>query len=361
MQIVPRIKTQPRSSMSTLHRRIEAMVEEVINHNEQLNRDLEAESAQARKTAEANRADARTMVIACCGLAILIAAIVAFLLVRAILRPVGQLKEAAERVAEGDLDAQIEVVGQDEFSRLARSFNQMVEDLKQHQTQLLQSHRLASVGQLAAGVAHEVNNPLGVILGYAKLLRRSASEEMKGELQIIEDEATQCQTIVRELLDLARPDALVANDFDLVALVQECVENIKHSGDFVARVVSVQEHSGSCMVRGDRSRLRQVVLNLLTNSLQSGADAQVDVSIKDAKDGTHLVVADTGVGMPLEVQERITEPFFTTKDKGTGLGLAISQNIVDAHGGKIEFVSSPNQGTRVSVWLPQQNTDGGLA
>ncbi|MBK7580135.1 MAG: HAMP domain-containing protein [Myxococcales bacterium] len=260
-------------------------------------------------------------------------------------------REGAAHIARGDLSTQIRLEGSDEFSDLADAFNQMAADLQRHQDSAVRSQKLATVGQVVAGVAHEINNPLGVILGYLKLMRKNATlTELAGEeLRIVEDEAHQCQRIVRELLDLARPPRFEGYPVDLGELVKESVERLGESKRGAAGVEV--ECSGVSLVRGDQTQLREVVANLLINAMEAGGE-HVEVHVVGRNGGVQLEVSDTGVGMDAAVRERAFEPFFTTKPRGTGLGLAVTQAIVHAHGGEISIDSNEGHGTRVRVDLP---------
>lgn len=194
-----------RAEVQRLHDQTEALVNRVVALNEELNRDLERRSDEARRAQAALLSRARAVQLACFALALLIGAGVGFVTVRSILRRLSALRAGAREIATGNLAARIAEHGGDELSELAGAFNRMAADLAHHQDALVRSQKLAAIGQVAAGVAHEINNPLGVILGYAKLLSRGGGADPNEGLGIIEDEARQCQRIVQGLLDLARP------------------------------------------------------------------------------------------------------------------------------------------------------------
>src|SRR5262249_13569433 len=272
--------------------------------------------------------------LVCFGLAIVVATMVGLWLMRSILRPIAALRGGTERVGAGDLQSRIDLPEGDEFAALAASFNQMTADLRRNQEALVRSHKLASIGQIAAGVAHEINNPLGVILGYTKVLRKERDGE---ELQIIEDEVNQCRRIVQDLLDLARPQRLELQPIDLAEVARDAVQRLG---------VDV-EVAGHLCGTGGEAKPRQVIVNLVMNAIEAPS-TRVTVGVERGV----LVVSDDGPGMTSEVLAHVFEPFFTTKRNGTGMGLAIAQAIVDAHGGRIEIASTPGEGTRVSVSLP---------
>ncbi len=359
--ILAALARDDRTGVRGFHDAMESEVNRVVALNDELNGMFEAGSAAARTRAERLRTQARVVVLLCFGLAIAIAAAVGFLLMRSILKPVSALRKGAQRVGAGDLSARIQVRGTDEFAELAASFNQMAEDLARHQAELVRSQKLASIGQVAAGVAHEINNPLGVLLGYVKLLRRDQGRAMSEELKIIEDEALQCQRIVQGLLDLARSPRRETEAVDLVDLARDAVERLRESGKLDGVRVEAPAATVQALARGDEAKLRQVILNLVLNAVEAAAgagrpDGRVTLSATTHAGEAVLEVADTGPGMTPEVRARAFDPFFTTKPKGTGLGLAIAHAIVDAHDGRIEIDSEPEQGTRVSLRLPAADT-----
>ncbi len=270
---------------------------------------------------------------------------------RSVARPMARLSEGAARLAAGDLDARIEVHSPDEFGALARQVNAMARSIKDHQERLVQSEKLAGIGRLAAGVAHEINNPLAVILGYVKLLRRKADGEVAEDLRIIEDESMRAQEIVEGLLDLSRPLATPPEPVDLKELCQEAAARLAETGRLAGATVEV---SGLARVMAHPQKLRQVMLNLIKNGAEaSGPAGTVEVRLAQAPaGGVEIVVSDSGPGLPAEASQRLFEPFFTTKPAGTGLGLAVSLGIVQAHGGTLEADSPVAGGARFTIRLP---------
>jgi two-component system, NtrC family, sensor kinase len=270
---------------------------------------------------------------------------------RSVARPVARLGDGAARIAAGDLDARIEIDSPDEFGALARQFNAMTSSLKDHQERLVQSEKLAGIGRLAAGVAHEINNPLAVILGYVKLLERKAEGELAEDLRIVRDEALRAQVIVEGLLDLSRPLATAPEAVDLKELCDEAVARLASTDRLAEATVEVQ---GAARVEGHPQKLRQVVLNLIKNGAEAaGAGGRVEVELSQLPGGgARLVVSDSGAGLPAEAAHKLFEPFFTTKPTGTGLGLAVSLGIVQAHGGTLEADSPVGTGARFTIRLP---------
>jgi signal transduction histidine kinase len=226
----------------------------------------------------------------------------------------------------------------------------MTARLERHQRELVQSQKLASIGRLCAGVAHEINGPLGIILGYAKVIRKEGADDEA--LGAIEDEARQCQRIVQALLDMSRQEIPRFAPVDLVQLAQDGVDRLKATGKLAGREVVVKHATAPVIAFGDEAKLRQVVLNLLSNAAEATRESgRIHVEARVLRGRAVLSVSDDGPGMSPSTKEHLFEPFFTTKDEGTGLGLAISRAIVEAHRGEIWFEPAPRGGTRVEVRL----------
>jgi signal transduction histidine kinase len=215
----------------------------------------------------------------------------------------------------------------------------------------VRSQKLASIGQVAAGVAHELNNPLSVILGYTKLLRANPGPHAD-DLGIIESETRQCQRIVAELLDLARPHRLDVQPVDLAMLAREAVDRLEDAGALHDRKVEVVARA-PVVVPADAGRIRQVIANVVVNAAEATASTgKITIDARSEADVAILTVADDGPGIPPDMLAQVFDPFVTTKPHGTGLGLAIVYAIVDAHGGQISIASSAETGTCVSLRLP---------
>ncbi|MDY7229857.1 sensor histidine kinase [Hyalangium rubrum] len=270
---------------------------------------------------------------------------------RSVALPVARLEAGASRLAAGDLSTRIEVDREDEFGRLARQFNRMTEALQEHQQRLVQSERLASIGRLAAGVAHEINNPLGVILGYVRLLQRKAEGALAEDLRIIEEETLRSRDIVEGLLDLSRPQQVSGESVDLRQMAEEIFSRLRESAQASGPALLLE---GQGHVAGNPRRLHQVLTNLVKNAVEAaGARGRVIVAIHALDQALALTVRDSGPGLPPEARERLFEPFFTTKPHGTGLGLAVSQAIAQAHGGSIQARTHPEGGAEFTLLLPR--------
>jgi two-component system NtrC family sensor kinase len=327
--IVPAVLAGRTADAHMEHARALAIVGRIQERTDRLAKRFEDAIGELQAFAQATRDRTVAWSLFFLVLSPFLAAGVAIYLGRKVARPLALLRAGAERLAGGDLDTRIAVAGHDEFGQLANQFNSMVASLKEQQHRLLQSERLASVGRLAAGVAHEINNPLGVILGYTRLLRKKASGPLAEDLAIVEEETLRCQEIVEGLLDFSRPVEVGSQSVDLRGLCDDVVARLAEASPTPGVVVTV---AGQGTATGTASKLRQVLLNLIKNAIEAAApQGQVDVQIENSS----VWVRDSGSGLDAEARERLFEPFFTNKPRGTGLGLAVSQAIARAHGGEI--------------------------
>ncbi|HEY6001495.1 MAG TPA: HAMP domain-containing sensor histidine kinase [Anaeromyxobacter sp.] len=289
------------------------------------------------------------------GIAPLFTAGVALFIGRSVSRPLALLGEGAARVASGDLDARIELDTEDEFGILAAEFNAMTAALKEHQRKLVESEKLAGIGRLAAGFAHEINNPLMVLLGFVTRRRREAQGKHARELEIEEREILHCKEIVQELLDLARPLDARGGPVNLRELCDDVVSTLRSSGNLEVQRAAVE---GAATALGAPGKLRQVVVNLVKNAAEAtGPSGSIDIGIASAGPWAEITVNDDGPGIGADVRARLFEPFFTTKSNGTGLGLAVSRSIAHAHGGDIE-VGHPARGASFKLRLPSAEDAG---
>jgi signal transduction histidine kinase len=239
----------------------------------------------------------------------------------------------------------------------------LVEDLTELETleaELVHSERLASVGRLAAGVAHEIGNPVTGIASLAQNLRdESDPAEVRLSVQQILEQTQRITSIVQSLMTYSHSgdESRDREAFDLCSIVEEAVQLVRlsHRGKQMDYALSCPD---SLMVVGERQRLLQVVVNLLTNAHDaSEPGAQVQINVTPGNDGVTLVIKDQGKGITKQNIEHIFEPFFTTKSpgEGTGLGLSLVYKIVQDHGGRVSVDSKVDIGTRMAVWLPRSD------
>ena len=356
-ETLPAIERGEVDKVRELHAATELVVVQALDAVEELSMRFEERSEAAQARADRLRMRTRWTALLCFGLSALLVAITAVLTTRSISSRVAALRAAARELGRGDLKRRTRLTGTDEFAEIAHGIDEMAADLERHQEQILRANRLASIGQVAAGVAHEINNPLGVILGYVKTMRRTPARDDEG-LDVIEEEANQCRRIVEGLLDLARPQELWSETFDLVGLARDGVERLEASGTLDGHEVSVHADATTVIVTADPGRLRQVFVNVLTNAAEatpSGGTIAVEIA-SNAEGSAVVTVRDSGSGIPATVRARLFEPFVTTKRGGVGLGLAIAQSIMEAHRGRITCdVGGADGGTAVHITLPTQD------
>jgi two-component system NtrC family sensor kinase len=291
---------------------------------------------------------------------ILLAGVVAVPIARVITRPIAMLVEANRRLAQGDMTVRVQARGGGELAALKQSFNTMIETLHRTQQELLHKERLASVGQLAAGVAHEINNPLGTILLLADVMRKEARADnpWRDDLSMIINETTRCKTIVAALLNFARQQEVLAQDVDLHTLLDQAIEAVSHQPSFERIEVVRQFYAAPLTLQGDPNQLKQVFVNLLNNAadaIENGGT--ITLACRPVDDQwVEVCVSDTGCGIPEEHLPRLFTPFFTTKapGRGTGLGLSIIYGIIKMHRGQISVRSQVGQGTTFTVTLPKR-------
>lgn len=241
-------------------------------------------------------------------------------------------------------------------------FHFLIKDISQRkamQEQLLQADKLASIGQLAAGVAHEINNPLGIILGYTQLLIREepAGTERYEDLKTIEKHARTCKSIVEDLLSFARRSHTKKEPALVHDLIHDVLNVVRHNLELRRIEVDAQLAPGVPPVVVDRDKMRQVFMNLIMNAQQAiGKDGKISIRtfLEDERKFVHISIADTGTGIHPRHLPRIFDPFFTTKStgEGTGLGLSVSYGIVKDHGGEILVASELGKGSVFTVLLP---------
>ncbi|MCB9693004.1 MAG: HAMP domain-containing histidine kinase [Alphaproteobacteria bacterium] len=281
---------------------------------------------------------------------------------------VDALVRKARRVATGDFDEPAEISGGDELTTLATELNLMAGQLKRAQKvtaaaaqarveaeiQLRHADRLRTVGQLAAGIAHELGTPLNVITGRASLLMRSlpsGGPEHTGA-RVVREQAERITQIVRRLMDYSRPAPARKAPTDVARLVDETLELLQSTLKGVTTGRQGPDHLEADV---DPEQLRQVLTNLVFNAAQAvGGDGTVHVRLAGDADTLRIDVDDDGPGVPAELRERVLEPFFTTKEpgEGTGLGLSVVDGIVRDHGGRLEVGSSDLGGARFTVRIP---------
>ncbi len=280
---------------------------------------------------------------------------------RMITRPLNQLKELVEanrRVSEGDMTVRVPVRAGGEVGLLTSSFNSMLDTIQRTQDQLIQSEKLASLGQLAAGVAHELNNPLGTILLYADIVKKELGPESpySDDLEVILSETKRCKNIVAALLEFARQNQVIAQPTNLNNLILSIVELHLKRCEASSVEVHLKLDPSLPNVQADPNQITQVLINLIENAIDAMPEGgKLYIRSRNEPQGmVTLEFEDTGIGIPPEHLSKLFTPFFTTKPlgKGTGLGLAIIYGIIKMHRGQIFVTSEVNRGTKFTVQLP---------
>jgi len=279
------------------------------------------------------------------------------------LKELRQLSNTSRRVSRGDLNARAPLTSGGEVGELAASFNNMLDTLQATQEQLIQSEKLASLGQLAAGVAHELNNPLSTILLFSDVLLRESEpdDQHRSDLETIARETQRCKTIVGSLLDFARQHQVEAQDLNLNAFIETIIDIEKKHERYAGVAIKTELAPDNPSIQADPAQLQAVFTNLMTNAAEAMSEGgQLTIQTTPGPIGRiTITIEDTGEGILPENLPKLFTPFFTTKPvgKGTGLGLAIVYGIVKMHRGQIDIQSEVGKGTTVTIQLPIQLGD----
>ena len=333
--------------------------------------------------------------------AMLIVAVLSWLFVwREVGQPIKALKKGTEHLSRGELGYQIEERSQDEVGDLAHSFNgmslqlrtaneeivnwaktledrvvQKTKELNRAHDHVLHVEKMASIGKMAAVVAHEVNNPLSGILTYAKLLRKwvgtgtiehEKREEAMECLDLIASESRRCGDLIKNLLTLSRTAPMNVQSTDLHTVIDRCLLLVRPQLEQGGIEVQLKIEKGLPLVPCDPAQIEQVLLILIMNAkdaMPRGGNLWIETRLSNAEPAIEIQVRDDGAGIAPDVLSHIFEPFMTTKERGhsVGLGLAISRGIVERHKGHIEVESVLGRGTAFTITLPSQAADASLA
>lgn len=305
------------------------------------------------------------------GIALVISLILGDIGVRLIARPIRSLSRNLLSYAQGEHNQRMETSARfDEIRDMENAFNTMADSLDRAgeerdkaQHMMLQSAKLASIGQMAAGIGHELNNPLNNILSYAKLLERSidsTNERVKSDLKSLKEEAVRASEIIRGILNFARQVPPHYAPFNIRDWLQDTINLVRQSAK-TAGIRLAYECSEDLILEGDRSQLQQALINLLINAIQSGpSGTEVMVSVTSDGQNVTIRVIDAGSGIATNIIDYIYDPFFTTKPEGegSGLGLSISLGIVERHQGRLTLMNNPDKGVTATMVIPlRQNPD----
>ncbi|MGC9196830.1 MAG: ATP-binding protein, partial [Syntrophobacteraceae bacterium] len=317
----------------------------------------------------------RTAVLTTAALVILICMLAAFFLSRQIARPISAIAKASREMANGSFDQRISYSRHDEIGTLSESFNSMAEDLSslidslkqkemslrraydelmQTEKQLVQSEKMAAIGELVAGVVHEMRNPLSSVKLNFQIIGRSLSRPtpLHEHYSIGLDQITQLEKMLSSLLDYSKPISFEKVPFRLETVLAESMLQLQPLTK--DRAIEVLKQGPIANVLGDPEQIRQVFTNIVKNAIESaGPSGKVEVTLKTAGENTNNIpiveVRDNGPGISQQDIKRIFQPFFTTKRDGTGLGLSIVKKIMEAHGFRVSVFSEEGAGTVVSL------------
>ena len=316
-------------------------------------------------------------------LLILIWASITLCMLKLVYTPIKQLMNHARELGTGNLDARVRIASTDEMGYLALTMNEMTlklkkshdqleewgrtlerkvaertQELERMQAQLIRSEKLASLGELAAGIAHEINNPLTGILVYSSLIKNDArlDPDLKNDLDTVIQETERCATIVRGLLDFSRASVPQKTWLSVHDVLDASLALVKKQAQLRNITINLDYCPVVAPIFADPQQLEQVFVNIFLNASYAMADGgTLTIATTTDREGTGVVVKiiDSGCGIPEENLPKIFDPFFTTKDsRGTGLGLSISYGIVESHGGTIEVESALGVGTTFIIHLP---------
>jgi len=302
---------------------------------------------------------------------------------------IDQLRRGAEVIEQGQLDYRLRIESGDEIELLSKQFNSMASkleeshqtlekkveertrELKESQEAMVQQEKMVGIGQLAAGIAHEMNTPLGTILGYAQMLREDLAQQPAtsanlADVEEIIGQAGRCRDLVKNLLNFSRRSSTEKKNASINDIIRKILSLIQHDFEMKGVHLQLSLDPNIPLARVNENEIAQVILNLSNNaadSMPDGGDLQIFTRYENESNRICIELHDTGCGIEEMDRTRVFEPFFTTKEvgKGTGLGLSICYNIVENHVGTIEFDTVLGKGTTFRVYLPagiDPRTDG---
>jgi signal transduction histidine kinase len=304
------------------------------------------------------------IVIVAAGGAVAICFVTLIVMLVLIQRPLEELKRVIGRVSEGDLGARVDFAKRnDDVGQLGQQFNDMIRQLEEnraeierlHQREMARAEHLATIGELAAGLAHEIRNPLAGIGGVVEVMGRELPPESSSRtvLPEVQGEIQHIQAILNDLLAYARPRPPEFHPADLNATVEQAVFLARQQVRTKPIEITLEPEKRLPRILHDPVQVQQVILNLLLNGIQAISNqGKIVVALRQEREYAVVRIRDNGTGISPESLPRIFKPFFTTRKEGTGLGLPLARGIVESHEGRIEVTSEPGRGAQFEVWLP---------
>jgi len=317
------------------------------------------------------------------ALSVVLLLTILFFITSSIIHPLKSMVFATNQIAQGELNQKVDIDFQDEIGQLAHSFNQMTENLKkaneklilwgktlekrveertkelqEMQDSLIQSEKMASLGKMSAGVAHEINNPLtSILINTHLMLEKTEKTHLFHEyLSLIADETIRCTNIVKGLLEFSRQNPPQKAYTDINEIIRQTLQLLEHQAAFHNIRVTRKLGESLPQIKVDKDKVKQVFWNLMINAAEAmpnGGTLTIASQLSEDEKYIEVIFTDTGVGIPAEYLNKLFDPFFTTKGSGTGLGLAVSYGIIEQHQGKIEVRSEPGKGSVFTVRLPR--------
>jgi signal transduction histidine kinase len=304
------------------------------------------------------------MILGALAFGVLICFILLSVLLVLVEQPLEELMRTIDRVRRDDLTARVDFAKRaDDIGKLGQQFNEMIEQLRRNRAEIEELHRremgraehLATLGELAAGLAHEIRNPLAGIAGVVDVMQKElpAESASRAVLADVQHEIIHIQDILNDLLSYARPRPPTFHPANLNTTIEQAVTLAKQQVRTRPIEVLFTPNPAFPPVNHDPALLQQVLLNLLLNGIQAiSGPGKVEVILTHEAPQALIVVKDTGKGISAEALPKIFKPFFTTRKEGTGLGLSLAKGIVESHGGTIEALSSPGLGTQFRIRIP---------
>ena len=313
------------------------------------------------------RAETLTIFLGISLFGVILSIVIANFLADSIVKPVKHLVAVSDAISRGDFSVRVKTRSANEIGELEATFNLMASSLQARDEEigrlnrqhLMRSEKLASIGRLAAGIAHEINNPLTSVLTFSSLLLRKAEQDgQKDKLEIIVKETTRCRDIVRDLLNFARQGEPRKEERSINQVIESALSLTKNQLKVRENSITVKKELGELPpLRLDPNQMLEVFINVIINAIDAmakGGELGIKTGLAEDAKAVEIKISDTGYGISKENLEKVFDPFFTTKEvgKGTGLGLAVTYGIIDGHNGSIDVESEVGKGTVFVITLP---------
>lgn len=361
-RVLPAVERDDRAALAHLHHHTDELSTRAAAEADAIARTVDARMVQAHVSAMHSTQLGLVGGGICIGVVLVLATGYTLHLRQAVLKPLSALAESARRFGRGDYSVRVGSCGEGELRALGEAFDFMVAEIDARERRMMQAERMAVVGQLAAGVAHEINNPIGIIRGYLKTMSPDSDPEtLQEEIRILDEEAAACQRIAEDLLAYAAGSQVRTVPTMMRDFLDEAVRRFDDGDSAIGCRFVVNAQQGLAQI--DPGRARQVLFNLLRNAVRvSPKGAPIEVVGTAQPDGSYEIsVSDRGPGVAPEDRAAIFEPFFSKTAGGSGLGLAVCDSIVRAHGGSIAVEEGPHGGARFRARFPGVATPSGVS